>query len=79
METVTLRVLVRDPIKVKKLTRSGKPVQVTERGEPLWVIRSAKAEEEGIPADEIESELADILRSPKSTISASKILRDSRR
>jgi hypothetical protein len=79
METVTLRVLVRDPIKVKKWTRAGKAVQVTDRGEPLWVIRPAKGEEESIPPGEIESELAEMLREPKSKISASKLVLESRR
>jgi hypothetical protein len=79
METVTLRVLVRDPIKVKKWTRAGKAVQVTDRGEPLWVIRSAGTEEENIPAGEIDKELAEMLREPKSKISASRLVLESRR
>jgi len=80
METVSLRILMRNPIKIKKWTRSGKKVQVTDRGQPLWVIQSATAlEQEGIPADEWEKEMEEIRRGPKSTISASKILLESRR
>ena len=80
METVTLRLLMRDPIKIKKWTRSGKTVQVTDRGQPLWVIRSAKAvQNEGIPADEWEKEMQEMAREPKSSISAARIVIESRR
>ena len=41
MKTVTLRTLVREPIKVKRWTRAGSSVQVTDNGKPLWVIQPA--------------------------------------
>jgi hypothetical protein len=70
---------MRNPIKVKKWTRSGKVVQITDRGQPLWVIRSAKFEEEGIPADEFEREMEEIRKEPKSSIPLSSIVLESRR
>jgi hypothetical protein len=36
---LTPRTLVREPLKVKRMTRTGKPVQVTDNGEPLWIIQ----------------------------------------
>ncbi len=38
MKTISLRTLVREPLKVKRMTRTGKPVQVTDNGKPLWMI-----------------------------------------
>ena len=81
MKTITLRTLVREPLKVKRWTRTGKPVQVTDNGEPLWILQSAGA----TPADEerrrreIEEELAEVLRGPRSKIALSKIVLESRR
>jgi hypothetical protein len=81
MKTVTLRTLVREPLKVKRITRTGKSVQVTDNGEPLWIIQPAN----GTDADqarrrhEIEKELAEVLRGLRSKISLSKIILESRR
>lgn len=80
MKCVTLRTLVREPLKVKRITRTGKCVQVTDRGQPLWVIHPALAEvDEDRRRREIEEELAEVLRGPKSSISLSKIVLESRR
>ncbi len=38
METMPLRELVRHPKTVKKLTAAGKPVRITDNGEPLWLV-----------------------------------------
>ena len=35
MKTISLRTLVREPLKVKRMTRAGQSVQVTDNGEPL--------------------------------------------
>lgn len=81
MKTITLRTLVRDPLKVKRLTRAGRTVQVTDRGVPLWLIHPANgtdADEERRRA-EIEAELAEVLRGPRSKIPLSKIVLESRR
>ena len=80
MKTVTLRTLVREPLKVKRITRTGKSVQVTDNGEPLWIIQPATT-----PADEerrrreIDEVLDEVLRGPRSKISLSKIVLESRR
>ena len=81
MKTITLRTLVREPLKVKRMTRAGRSVQVTDKGEPLWIIRPAPpvAEDEEERRQEIEEELAAVLREPKSKFSLSKIVLESRR
>jgi hypothetical protein len=48
MKTIPLRSLLREPVKVKRLTRSGQSVQVTDNGKPLWVIQPAAQEEEDV-------------------------------
>jgi antitoxin (DNA-binding transcriptional repressor) of toxin-antitoxin stability system len=42
MKTIPLRTLVRDPIKVKAMTKKGQPVTVTDKGIPLWVLTPAQ-------------------------------------
>jgi hypothetical protein len=80
MTTVTLRTLVREPRKVKRITRTGKSVQVTDNGKPLWILHPAVAEvDKAQRRREIEEELAEVLRGPKSSISLSKIVLESRR
>jgi hypothetical protein len=81
MKTVTLRTLVREPLKVKRITRAGSAVQVTERGQPLWIIhpaasRNTVSEAERIRA--IDKILNETLSEPVSSISAAKIVLDSR-
>ena len=81
MKTISLRTLVREPLKVKRITRAGKSVQVTDNGNPLWILQPAH----GTDADEerrrqeIEEELAEVLRGPRSKIPLSKIVLESRR
>lgn len=81
MKTITLRTLVREPLKVKRMTRTGNPVQVTDNGEPLWILHPAK----GTDADEaerrraIDEVLEEVLREKPSKISAAKLLEESRR
>lgn len=80
MKTITLRTLVREPLKVKRITRTGKSVQVTDNGEPLWVIQPATTPvDEDRRRREIEQELAEVLRGPQSKIPLSKIVLESRR
>jgi hypothetical protein len=80
MKSISLRTLVREPLRVKRMTRAGKPVQVTDNGRPLWVIRSAlPVQDEESRRREIERELADILEEPPSKISLSEIVLESRR
>jgi antitoxin (DNA-binding transcriptional repressor) of toxin-antitoxin stability system len=80
MKTISLRTLVREPLKVKRMTRTGKPVQVTDNGRPLWVIQPAVAQDdEERRRREIDELLDEVLRSPRSKISLSKIVLESRR
>jgi hypothetical protein len=80
MKTVTLRTLMREPLKVKRITRTGKPVQITDNGEPLWILQPAQTtagEQERLRAtNEI---LDEVLREHPSKISAVRLLEESRR
>ena len=81
MKTISLRTLLREPRKVKRMTRAGKPVQVTDNGEPLWILQP----DNGTHTDEaerrraIDEVLDEVLREKPSKISLSKIVLDSRR
>ena len=81
MKTITLRTLVREPLKVKRMTRAGRPVQVTDNGEPLWILQPAN----GTESDEAERRrvideiLDEALHEKPSKISAAKLLDESRR
>ena len=81
MRTITLRTLVREPLKVKRMTRTGKPVQVTDKGEPLWILQPARPTD----ADEAERRRAideildEVLREKPSKMSLSTIVLESRR
>ena len=81
MKTISLRALLREPLKVKRMTRTGKSVQVTDNGEPLWILQPAN----GTEADEAQRRLAldeifdALLREPPSKISAARLLEESRR
>jgi len=81
MTTISLRTLVREPRKVKRMTRTGKPVQVTDNGKPLWILQPAN----GTDADEaervraIDEVLDEVVREKPSKISLSKIVLESRR
>jgi len=80
MKSISLRTLVREPLKVKRMTRTGKPVQVTDNGEPLWIIQPAVShDDEERRRREIDEVLDEVLRSPRSKISLSKIVLESRR
>lgn len=81
MKTISLRTLVREPLKVKRITRTGKSVQVTDNGHPLWVIQPANGSEadEERRRCEIEELFAEVRRGPRSKIPLSKIVLESRR
>jgi hypothetical protein len=80
MKTITLRTLVREPLKVKRWTRTGKSVRVTDSGEPLWILQPADTapdeEERRHAAVEI---LNEVLRGRPSRVSAARLLEESRR
>jgi len=81
MKTISLRTLVREPLKVKRMTRTGQSVQVTDNGEPLWILQPAN----GTEADEeerrraIDEILDEVFSEKPSKISLSRILDESRR
>lgn len=81
MKTISLRTLLREPLKVKRMTRSGKPVQVTDNGRPIWILHPA----DGTESEETERRravdeiLEEVLREKPSKISAAKLLEESRR
>ena len=80
MKTIPLRKLVREPLKVKRWTRAGQTIQVTDNGQPLWVIQPAvKTEDEERRRRAIDELLDEVLRLPRSKISLSKIVIESRR
>jgi len=43
---VPLRELLREPSKVKRLTKAGHVVRITDRGAPLWDLQSVAAEKQ---------------------------------
>lgn len=81
MKTISLRTLVREPLKAKRITRAGRSVQVTDNGKPLWILQPAQ----GTAADEAERRRAideildDVLRERPSKVSLSKLVLESRR
>ena len=81
MTTISLRTLLRQPRKVKRITRAGKPVQVTDKGEPLWILQPANgtADDEAVRRHAIDEILDEVLRQKPSKISLSKIVLESRR
>lgn len=80
MKTIPLRNLLREPVKVKRLTRSGQSVQITDNGKPLWVIQPAAQEEENEErARAIDQLLEEALRAPRSKVSLSEVLEKDRR
>ncbi len=79
MKSIPLRSLLREPIKVKRLTRAGQSVQVTDNGKPLWIIRPVPQEEDPDRARAIDELLDEALRAPRSPVSAAALLEESRR
>ena len=81
MKTITLRTLVREPIKVKRMTRAGQAVRVTDNGEPLWVLQAANgtAVGEAERRRAIDVILDEVLSDKPSKISAARLLEESRR
>ena len=80
MKSVSLRTLVREPLKVKRMTRAGVSVQVTDNGEPLWILQPAHgtATEVSERRRGINDILEDVLNEKPSAPSLSKILETSR-
>ena len=80
MKTITLRTLVREPLKVKRWTRTGKSVQVTDSGSPLWILQPADAAPDEEARRRTTNEILDeVLREKPSGVSAARLLEESRR
>ena len=80
MKTISLRTLVREPLKVKRMTRTGKPVKVTDHGKPLWILKPANGADDETERLRVTDEiLDDVLRGRSSSISAVRLLQESRR
>jgi hypothetical protein len=80
MKTITLRTLVREPVKVKRWTRSGKSVQVTDSGQPLWILQPVNSAPDEKERRRATTEILDeVLHERPSRISAARLLEDSRR
>lgn len=80
MKTIPLRQLVRQPLTVKQWTRAGQTVQVTDNGEPLWTVQAAvTASDEEKRRQDIDKLLDEVLQQPESSVSLSRIIKDSRR
>lgn len=81
MTTISLRTLLRQPLKVKRMTRTGKPVQVTDNGEPLWILQPAKASDadETQRRREIDEVLDEVLREKPAKVKLSDVINESRR
>jgi len=80
MRTITLRTLVREPLKVKRWTRTGKSVQVTDNGQPLWILQPAEASPDEAERHRVTEEILDeVLREKPSKVSAAHLLEVSRR
>jgi len=80
MKTIPLRRLVREPLQVKRWTRAGQTVQVTDNGEPLWIIQAVLAAgDEARRRQDIDELLDAVLQEPRSRTSAARLLEESRR
>ena len=80
MKTITLRTLMREPVKVKRWTRTGKSVRVTDSGEPLWILQPASTAPDEDERRRATAEILDeVLRERPSRISAARLLEESRR
>jgi hypothetical protein len=79
--TISLRTLLREPRKVKRLTRAGKSVQVTDNGEPLWIVNPANetVEDDTKRRAAINEVLDGVLRERPSNVRVSTLLQKSRR
>jgi hypothetical protein len=83
MKTITLRTLVREPLKAKRLTRGGNSITVTDNGNPLWIIQPANGKEppdvEANRRRAIDEILDEVLREKPASVSATRLLEESRR
>jgi hypothetical protein len=81
MKRLPLRTLLRDPLRVKRITKGGVVVRITDNGVPLWDLHPVSEEtvDKAKRDRKIDEILNEVLREKPSRISLSKILDDSRR
>ena len=81
VKTISLRKLPRDPLQVKRITRTGKPVQVADNGEPLWIVQPANGTEanEAERRRSINEILDEVLQEKPSKIKLSEVISQFRR
>ncbi|MCB1125229.1 MAG: hypothetical protein KDM81_01950 [Verrucomicrobiae bacterium] len=80
MKTIPLRQLVRQPTHVKRWTRAGETVRVTDNGRPLWTVRAADPPEVQPGREQaIDEVLQETLGTTAGGISAASLLEESRR
>jgi hypothetical protein len=80
MKTIPLRRLLREPGQVKRWTRSGETVMITDAKQPLWVLRSADTVDSDPSRSLAIDEILDAtLASPCSGVGAARLLEESRR
>ena len=81
MRTISIRTLVREARKVKRMTRTGQPVQVTDNGRPLRILQPAHGTErdEAERRQAIDEILDEVLHAKPAKINAAKHLEESRR
>lgn len=78
MKTLPLRTLLRDPLKVKRITKGGASVRITDNGKRLWLLQPDV--EEKVDDDRgLDEFLEESRRMKISSISAVKIIEESRR
>ena len=80
MKSIPLRQLLREPAKVKRWTRAGQSVQITDNRQPLWILQPAPPpEDDPERSRRVDELLEEALREPVSPISLSHLVKDSRR
>jgi hypothetical protein len=80
MKSIPLRQLLREPARVKRITRAGQSLQVTDRGRALWILRPATGQADSPErAQAIDELLDEVLREPASSPALSKLVKDGRR
>jgi len=85
MKMLPLTELVRRPQAVKKLTARGQTVTITEEGKALWLLKAVESvqdsDSDGKAArDEwLDAEMDLMLKEPKTGVSATQLILESRR
>ena len=80
MNTLPLRTLLREPLKVKRMTKSGMTVRITDRGQPLWDLLPVEDKMINAQEDrELDQFLEESARMKPCRISLGQILDESRR